>query len=201
MVLGAAGVAVVAGAIVCVAALDARHATLGLTLALLVAPLIADPLPPIVPLLFREVATLLGAYLLWILVRDTQPLTAGPLLGGRAEAAFVAAAFVVAFGLAPAVGHDRGPIAALAAGIAVAVAALDLIVFSGDVFRLGAGAVLALLAATLVRVGLAGPPGPLEHLVIGSVLLVTVLAAAHLGREAFAARGDLTLRRAAHDRG
>jgi hypothetical protein len=192
----AAAIVVVAGGVIAVSSRESRPAILGLTLAAVAAPLVADPLPATLPLAARLVGAILGGFLLWVAVRG-QPATRGSRLGWPVETLLAAAAAVAGFGaigiVAPGpaaavlVGAERAVIApreALAAGFAAAALAIGPIFAGRDVLRLGTGLVLAVLAAQLVRVGLAGSPSGLEQIVTAGLTVVVAGTAATLAANA-----------------
>ena len=177
-ILGA--VVVCAGGALAAATADRRLAILGLTIATVAAPLIGTRAPDLLSLAFREVAALMGAYLLWISGgrgRESEHVEDGPLY----PAIFVVLAFAGTLILAPALGPHRGPIAGLAGATAATMAALALSVRATDLFAGGLGAILLLLAASLATIGLSGTHGPLEQAVTGAALLAVTAAAAFVG--------------------
>jgi hypothetical protein len=169
----ASAAVVVAGGVACVSARDTRVALAGLAITLLVAPLIADPLPEPTVIATRTVSAALAAYLPWIVVRDSAPAARLSGLGWPVEALLAAAAFVIGFGTAGLGAAPVGPAEAQGAGFALVALSVAPIAFGRDVFRLGSGAVLLVGGALLVRVGLAGTPSALEQLVTG-VLFVSL---------------------------
>jgi hypothetical protein len=196
LLLAAVAIVVVAGGVIAVSSRESRAAILGLTLAAVAAPLVADPLPEMLPLAARLVAAILGGFLLWVAVRG-QPATRGSRLGWPVEGLLAAAAAVAGFGaigiVAPGpaaevlVGADRAVIApreALAAGFATASLAIGPIFAGRDVLRLGTGLVLAVLAAQLVRVGLAGSPSGFEQIVTAGLTVAVAGASASLAANA-----------------
>lgn len=196
LLLAAAAVVVVAGGVIAVSSRESRQAILGLTLAAVAAPLVAVPLPDTLPLAARLVGAILGGFLLWVAVRG-QPATRGSRLGWPVEALLAAAAAVAGFGaigiVAPGpaadvfVGAERAVIApreALAAGFATGALAIGPIFAGRDVLRLGTGLVLAVLAAQLVRVGLAGSPSGLEQIVTAGLTVVVAGTSATLAANA-----------------
>jgi hypothetical protein len=196
LLLAAAAIVVVAGGVIAVSWRESRPAILGLTLAAVAAPLVADPLPDTLPLAARLVGAILGGFLLWVAVRG-QPATRGSRLGWPVEGLLAAAAAVAGFGaigiVAPGpaadvlVGAERAVVApreALAAGFATGALAIGPIFAGRDVLRLGTGLVLAVLAAQLVRVGLAGSPSGLEQIVTAGLTVVVAGAAASLAANA-----------------
>ncbi|HEV8490013.1 MAG TPA: hypothetical protein VGQ58_09530 [Candidatus Limnocylindrales bacterium] len=196
LLLAAVAIVVVAGGVIAVSSRESRPAILGLTLAAVAAPLVADPLPDMLPLASRLVAAILGGFLLWVAVRG-QPATRGSRLGWPVEGLLAAAAAVAGFGaigiVAPGpaaevlVGAGRAVVApreALAAGFATGALAIGPIFAGRDVLRLGTGLVLAVLAAQLVRVGLAGSPSGLEQIVTAGLTVVVAGASATLAANA-----------------
>jgi len=203
--LVALAVAVVAGGIVAVSSRESRVAVLGLTLAGVSAPLIGDPFPDPLALAVRVVATLLGGYLLWVALRGN-PVTRGSRLGWPAEAMLAAAAGLAGYGAIRIVaasgggGGDAGPAAllvalgpreALAAGTALAALAIGPVLVGRDVLRLGMGLTLGVLAAQLVRVGLAGSPSALEQIVTGGLTVAVAAGVATLAVHALRSGGSL----------
>lgn len=184
--LAAAAVAV-AGGVICLSARDARLALAGLAATLLVAPLIADPLPEPTVVAARAVSAALAVYLPWIVVRDPSAATRGSLLGWRVEALVAAAAFVIGFGTAGLGAAPLGPAEAQGAGFALVALSVGPIVFGRDIFRLGSGAVLLVAGTLLVRVGVAGTPSALEQLVTGVLFIALGGIVAFLAANAVAA--------------
>ena len=177
---GFGAVVVCGGGALAVATADRRVAILGLTAALVAAPLIGTLEPDLLSLAFREVAALTGTYLLWISsgrAQPSEPREDGPVF----PAIFVIVAFVGALILAPALGPHRGPVAGLAAAAAAGMAALALSVRATDLLAGGLSAIVLLLAASLAATGLAGTSGPLDDAVTGAALLAVSGAAAFLG--------------------
>jgi hypothetical protein len=187
----AAAVVVVASAVLAVSARDARVGIVGLTLASAATAVIADPLPGLIPLAFRIVAALFAGFLLWVTIRETDSRTGSTSLGWPAEAVAAAAAFVV--GLAPSLlrSDQAGPAVAFAAGFALLVLAIVPVVFGRDAFRLGAGLLLLIDGASLLRVGIAGTPGPLEQLALGILVIGIAGATSVVALNAFAVSGTL----------
>jgi hypothetical protein len=163
----AAAAVVVAGGVLSLSASDARVALAGLAVTLLVAPLIADPLPEPTVVAARAVSAALAAYLPWIVIRDAAATMRASVLGWPVEALLGAAAFVIGFGAAGLGATPLGPAEAQGAGFALVALSVGPIVFGRDVFRLGSGAILLVGGVLLVRVGLAGTPSALEQLVTG----------------------------------
>ena len=186
-----AAVVVVGSAVLAVSSRDARIGIIGLTLASAATPVIADPLPAAIPLLFRIVAAVFAGYLLWVTIRETDTRTGSTSLGWPAEAVAAAAAFVI--GLAPSLlkSDQAGPAGAFAAGLALLVLAIVPVIFGRDAFRLGAGLLLLLDGASLIRVGIAGTPGPLEQLALGIFVIGIAGATSVVAFNAFAVSGTL----------
>jgi hypothetical protein len=176
---GLAALVVAAGCMLAVVAPDRRFSVLGLTVALVAAPLVAVQRPDLLSLAFRETAALTGAYLLWVVSRDRPAETGGtlPAFAG----VFVALAFAGGLALAPALGDERGAAVGLAAASAAAMAALALTLGTRMVLSNGLGAILLVLAASLAVTGLTSTGGPLDHAITGAALLAVTTAAAFLG--------------------
>ena len=192
-ILAGIALAVVAGAVVAVASRDARAAILGLAVALIGSPVLAEPLPAPLGLATRIVGAVLATYLLWVVARDRpqagvpSATTGGSHIGWPAEVLVAAAAAVVgsaAHGLgAPAL----GPMLASAAGFATAAVALTPTLTGRDVLRVGIGSLLLVNSALLVRAALGGAPDDLEQLITSAMLVVM---AGTLATLAGAARSD-----------
>lgn len=189
-----AAVVTVAGALVAITGRDARVALAGLVVALAAAPVLADPLPGPAEIGVRVVATLLGGYLLFVVLRETTAVTRGSLVGLPAETLAAAAAFVIGYGTSGLGSAPLGPAEASAAGFALAVISVAPIVRGADVFRLGVALAILITGAELLRVGLAGTPTPLEQLMTAGLTLGLLGTVAVLCVHAVAATGGLTLR-------
>jgi hypothetical protein len=179
--------ATVAGAVLAVSARDVRATVLGLLVVLLAAPLIADPWPGPLSILARIAAALLAIRLLLIGLRG-DAVTSGSRIGWPAEALVAAAAGVVGFGSHGLGAVGLGPAEAQAAGFALIALAAGPLFTGRDALRLAVGALLLLVAATLVRAGLDAPPPEAEQLVgalltiaIGGAIAVIVAAARAAG--------------------
>jgi hypothetical protein len=196
--LVAAGAVVALGAAVAIGAREGRLAVIGLLVALTFTPLVAEPLPAVLPAAFRIVAGTLAAFLMLIAVRRAEPVAASPL--GLPAAAFGAAAAFAAGVGATAVGLPAfGPSGAVAGGLASAALAAGSLALARDPVRLGIAAVTLLNAGLLLRAGLAGTPAALEALLSGLTLVALAVAAMALSGAAVAvaeAPGDATLSRA-----
>ena len=182
-----AGVAV-AGAVLAVSARDVRATALGVLVVLLAAPLIASPWPGPLPILARVAAALLAARLLTIGLRDTDR-TSGSRIGWPAEALTAAAAAVIGFGSHGLGAVGLGPAEAQAAGFGLIAVAITPLVTGRDVLRLGLGALLLVMGALFIRVGLDRAAGDGEHLVIGLLTIGLGVAVAVIAAAARAAGG------------
>jgi hypothetical protein len=198
-VLVATAVTVVAGAIVAVSSREARIGLLGLAIALVGAPLLADPRPDPLPLAARIVAAILAVELVWITIRSTTTRTRGSVVGWPVEMLAAAAAFVVGFGAvgglvgaAPEAG-DGSTALILGGGTALLVLAIAPILLARDVLRLGIAATLLMTGATIVRAAVAGTPSSLEQLVTAGVTVGLGVAVAAACANTFAARSDLAI--------
>lgn len=182
-ILAVVALAVVAGAVVAVSTREARVAVLALAVALILSPLLADPITSPVGMAARLVGSVLAAYLLWIAVRERPSVgpvaaptalgaaTGGSRIGWPAEVLIAAAAAVVGFA-----GHGLGapalgPELASAAGFAIAALAMAPLLMGRDLLRLGTGLFLLLDAGLIIRVALGGTPDPLEQLVTSAMLI------------------------------
>jgi hypothetical protein len=194
LLLDVAAIVTVAGALLAITGRDARIALIGLVVALVAAPLLADPLPSLPALGIRMVAAILGGYLLYMVLRDTTPVTRGSLVGLPAEALAAAAAFVIGYGTAGLGSAPLGPAVASAAGFGLAVIAVAPIVRGADIFRLVVALAILVTGAELVRVGLAGTPSPLEQLVTAGLTVGLLGTASVLCLSTVAATGGLALR-------
>jgi hypothetical protein len=154
-----------------VTARDARTTLLGLLVVLLGAGLIADPLPGPLPIAARIVAAIIACRLLAAAVRGDGVVTNGSRLGWPTEVLAAIAAGIVGLGTHGLGAAPGGPAEAQAAGFAVGAIAVAPIVSGRDVLRLGIGALLLLVGASLVRVGLAGTPSDLEQLVVSGLVI------------------------------
>ena len=84
-ILALVAVAVIGGAVVVVAARDARTVSVALALTLVASPLLADPLATPLGLAARLVGAILATYLLWMVVRQnrTVGVLPSPTSGSR----------------------------------------------------------------------------------------------------------------------
>jgi hypothetical protein len=171
VVLAGLACVIVAGAVVAVSARETRAVLLGLLVSLLAASLLADPLPGPLPIAARLAAAFLACRLIAVSIRNLDQPTSGSRLGWPVEALAAAAAAVIGFGTHGLGAPGVGPAEAQAAGFAVGVLAAAPIVSSRDVFRLGIGAMLLLMAGLLVREGVGGTPTDLEQLVTSGLVV------------------------------
>lgn len=184
-ILVGVAVAVVVGSVAAVAARDARITVLGLTVALVLSPLLAEPAASPLGLAARFTGAILAGYLLGIVARDradlgrSAPTTGGSRIGWPAEVLLALGALVVGFAAHGLGAPADGPAIGSAAGFAVAALALTPIVTGRDVLRIGVGSLLLLDGGLIVRAALGGTPGDFEQLVAAGVLVVlaAVLAA------------------------
>jgi hypothetical protein len=190
--LAGVALAVTIGAIVAVSTRDARAAVLGLAVALVGAPILADPMADTAALAGRVVASVLATYLLWIAVRDGEWGTGGSRLGWASDASVAAAAAIAGYGTHGLGAPALGPPLAQAAGFALAALAVAPLVTGRDVVRIGIGLLLLTQGALLVRVALGGTPSALEQLVtaglvvgLGGAVAVLANAARHDGADGF----------------
>jgi len=184
LLLAATAIGVAIGGVVAVSAREPRVVLLGMTIALVGAPFVADPLPSPLPLAARLVAASLASYLLWIGSRPEAPVGRGSTVGWPVEALAAAAGFVVGWGTIGLGAPALGPAASAAAGFALATLTVLPIVFARDLVRLGHGLILLLLASSLIRVSLGGTPVALEELVISGVVVCMSAVVAFLAVQA-----------------
>jgi hypothetical protein len=178
-----AGVAV-AGAVLAVSAREVRATVLGILIVFLATPLVASPWPGPLAILARVAAALLAARLMMIGLRG-EAVSGGTRIGWPAEALAAAAAAVVGYGSHGLGAPALGPAEAQATGFALMALAVTPLATGRDVFRLGVGAVLLVMGALLIRVGLDTPPTDGEQLVIS---LLTIGLGGAIGVIAAAAR-------------
>ena len=185
--LAAVAIVTIGGAILAVTARDVRATLLGLLLVLLGAPLVADPWPGPIAILIRIAASLLAIRLISIGLRG-DAATSGSRIGWPAELLFAAAAAVVGFGSHGLGAVGLGPAAAQGAGFAPVVLAAAPLFTGRDALRVAVGAVLVLVAASLIRAGLDRARTDAEQLVealltvaLGGAVAVIVSAARAAG--------------------
>ncbi|HZC32211.1 MAG TPA: hypothetical protein VE640_02875 [Candidatus Bathyarchaeia archaeon] len=178
-----AGVAV-AGAVLAVSAREVRATVLGILIVFLATPLVASPWPGPLAILARVAAALLAARLMMIGLRG-ETVSGGTRIGWPAEALAAAAAAVVGYGSHGLGAPALGPAEAQATGFALVALAVTPLATGRDVFRLGVGAVLLVMGALLIRVGLDTPPTEGEQIVVS---LLTIGLGGAIGVIAAAAR-------------
>jgi hypothetical protein len=197
--LVAAGVLVALGAAVAIGARGTRTAGLGVLVALVFTPFVADPLPSSAVLGFRIVAGTLAAFLMVVAARHAGGASGSPL-GLPAAVMTALAAFAAGLG-ATAVGlPEFGPEAALAPGVACLAVAIAPVALSRDPFRLGTALLILADAGLLVRGSLVGTAPDLEALVAGGMLVAVAAAAAVLAGAGAIASGDPAISRGAAER-
>lgn len=170
-----AAVAVAVGAVVAMSARLPRLAILGLLVALLGAPSVTHAVPDPLGAAPRLIGAVLGAYLLWIAVRDAPAGTfRSSAIGWAGTAALGGAAFGAGMAIAAGlVGEASAVGAAIDAGAPGVPAGVDPAALAGG---LGAAATLAVVASA---------PALLSRDVLRAGLaLLLLLAATDLGREA-----------------
>ncbi len=177
----AAGIAVALGAALAGGAREARAAAVGVLFVLCLGPFTSDPLPAGLPLAYRVVAGVLGAFLVLVASRGVRS-PAGSPLGLPASLAAGAAAVAAGTG-ATALGLPAaGSPSSLAAGLACIAMVVAPLVVARDAFRLTTGIVVLGAGAILVRDGLLGTPGPGETLFAGAtIVLLAVTGLALVG--------------------
>ncbi len=184
--------AVVGGAVISVSTRGPRLAVLGLLVALLAAPFVADPLPDLRGIAARIAGATMAAYVLLIAVRGNAEPTTGSRGGWPADALLAVTAALAAG--AAAAGWDvagslgGGPpggagsiegaipapfLPAIAAGGAVLALAAGPVGFARDPLRLTIGLCLGMLGLTLIQAALDGPPSAFTDLCV-AVLLATI---------------------------
>ena len=191
----AAALAVAAGVVAAMAS-DPRHATLGAFGAVLVAGLVADPLPSAAAVAARIAGAALGGWLVWIAVRTAPRATTRSTLGWPGAVGVSVVAFAIGWLAAASLGAtlaehvgtavpgaaggslaDGSLIsrAGIAAAAALAVLAAPAVVLPRDGLRLGLGVILLIAAAGLVLDALA--PSPDDTLELALALLVALAGA------------------------
>lgn len=168
--LAALAAVTIGGAVLAVVARDVRSSIVGLLVVLIGAPLIADPWPTPLSILVRIAAALLATRFLVIALRGDL-VGAGTRIGWPTEILVGAAAGLVGYGSHGLGAVGLGPPEAQAAGFGLAALAIAPLITGRDVLRIGIGALLLLVAASLVRSGLDAPPTDAEQL-IGAMLTI-----------------------------
>jgi hypothetical protein len=187
--LAVIAVLTIGGAVLAVSARDVRATQLGLLVVLLGAPLVADPWPDPPSVLARIAATLLAVRLIAIGLRGAET-TAGTRIGWPAEALIAGAAAVIGFGSHGLGAAGLGPAEAQATGFALVALAIATLFSGRDVLRLAVGAMLLLVGASSIRVGLDAAPGQGEQLV-GALLTIAIGGAIAVIATAARAAGGL----------
>ena len=206
--LAALAVGVVAGGVVAVSARDARISIVGLAVALVFAPMLADPFPNGQVLAARVVAAVLAVYLLWIVARDGFDVRHARLRS-PVEVLIALAAGLAGFSSGALTPPPLTEVATVgvpvARGAAFAIAALAVIpILEGrDSLRLGTGLLLAVLAAALLQQGMGQTPAPITQLAFAAVMVGVAATSAGLGALALRAaeRADRPVRAGAHPLG
>jgi hypothetical protein len=187
--LAAIAALTIAGAVLAVSARDVRATQLGLLVVLLGAPLVADPWPDPPSILARIAASLLAVRLIAIGLRGAET-TAGTRIGWPAEALIAGAAAVIGLGSHGLGAAGLGPAEAQATGFALVALAVASLFTGRDVLRLAVGALLLLVGAASIRVGLDAAPGQGEQLV-GALLTIAIGGAIAVIATAARAAGGL----------
>jgi len=213
LVIGAVfGFVAVAGAVTAVSTRSPRLAILGLLVALLAAPFVADPLPDLRGTVARITGAALVAYPLVMVTRGRGPSISGSRSGWPADVLLAITAAIAATGAAAGwegavkllPGLGTGEPAGLPAGVAttpiflpaIAAAAAVLALAAGptavarDPLRLTVGLCLAVLGLTLLRAGLSGPLTAFADLCT-AVLLATIAGGGALLIRAARRPGDV----------
>ncbi len=191
-------IVVIAAAALAVSTRDARIAIIGLLVALLAAPFVAEPVPDLRGIGARLAGAVLGTYPLWMIYRGGEETTTGSRGGAVIDgmvaivAALAAASAAVGWDVAGRlnanglgeliaqlgrIGTSLEPpfLPAIGAGGALLVLAVSPVAFAREPLRLTLGLTLAMLGATLVQAGLGGPPTPFTNL-CGALALAAVSA-------------------------
>lgn len=158
-----AAVVAIGGGLLAVSGRDVRTTQLGLLVALLSAPFVADPLPDPLSILIRLAAALLAIRLVNIGLRGASA-TIGSRIGWPAETLVAAAGAAVGFGSLGLGLAAGGPTGAHVAGLSLLALAAAPLAAGRDVLRQAVGAALLLVGATLVRAGLGPAPSQAEQI-------------------------------------
>lgn len=210
LVLVAAAAATVAGAVLALSTRDARIALGGIAALVLASALVADPLPGLVPLAGRIVGAILAIELLWIALREAAQAGDGidgsaaasgvggasPAVDARVEALAAIAGLVAGIFVAlryAGSGVPLGPDTPLILGTGFALLAVGVtpLLVSRDTLRLGTGAIVVVVGASLVRGVAAGVQSPLESLVTSGLIVAAAAAVAAVMLNAMSAAGAL----------
>jgi hypothetical protein len=207
-------VLVVAGGVVAVAAPNPRHATLGAFAALLLAGLVADPLPSAAGLVARFAGAALGGWLVWTALRSSPASAAHASLGWAGSAGIALAAFAVGWlaattfaGALLAAGTSATDAAgqtlaggslvdraAIAAAAALGVLAAAPVVVPRDGLRLGLGVLLLIAAGGLLSGALGTAPDDTIEVALALLAAATGAAVAAVSTAMLRTGGDLVLR-------
>ena len=196
--------ATIAGATAAVSSRESRVAVLGLLIALVAAPFVADPFPDPRGIAARIAGAGLVAYPLLMVLRVDGRVTSGSRGGWPADAllavtaALAAGAAVAGWDAAGQLSGGGQPggvqavdgtsglvvpyLPATAAGVALLVLAAAPVAFVREPLRLTIGLVLGMLGLTLVQAGLSGPPSAFTDLVAALLLATIAIAGAALIR-------------------
>lgn len=202
-----AGVAILAvgGAIAAVAARDGRLAIIGLVVALVAAPFVADPPPEVRVLALRVLGAVLASYLLWPAIRAGADMGGSSRLGWPAETVIALGALIVGWSVgaflagetpgaeAPAAEPGALPVGPFdlaivraaspaAAGLAMIALAAAPVVIPRHPIRLGFGLLLLVNGMALLRSGMGGLPEALEQLAMVALTVGIAAGVAALTR-------------------
>jgi hypothetical protein len=191
--LAGVALAVVIGAVIAVAARNARTAILGLVAVLLFSPFLADPLGQPLGLAARLVGATLAGYLLWIAGRGGGVWTGGSRLGWPADLVVAVAAAVAGYGSHGLGAPPVGPAFAQATGFALVALSVVPVANGRDVVRVGTGLLLLISGAILVRTALGGTPEALEEVITAGLIAALGGAVAVLAVSARAKGVDFEL--------
>lgn len=210
VVLVAAAAATVAGAVLALSTRDARVSLAGIAALILASPFVVDPPPGIVPLAGRVVGAILALELLRIAIREAAaspdgdgltgvaagPATARPALDVRVEALAAVAGIVAGIFVALRYAGAGVPLASggpliLGAAFGLLAVGITPLLVSRDTLRLGTGAIVVLVGASLVGDVGAGVRSPLESLVASGLIVAVAAAVAAVMLNAMTASGAL----------
>jgi hypothetical protein len=180
-----------AAAVFAMTSRDARTSLAALLLALVSAPVIADPVPGPLPLAARLVGAVLAAFLVRVALRATPALTEGTRIGWSTLGLATAAGFVAGYSTHGIAGQPSGPAEAQAAGFALLILAAGPLLAGRDVYRAGIASLLAVTGADLLRVAVGGTPSALEQVAMSVLIVAVGGATAILCNAAGRASGDL----------
>jgi len=190
-VLAVIAIVCAAAAVFAMTSRDARTSLAALLLALVSAPVIADPVPAPLALAARLVGAVMAAFLIRVALRATPSLTEGTRIGWFTLGLASAAGFVAGYSTHGIAGTPSGPAEAQAAGFALLILSAGPLLAGHDVYRAGVAALLAVTGAELLRVAVGGTPEPLEQVAMTLLIVAVGGATAILCRAAGRASGDL----------